>query len=365
MKKLILSVLFLCMLPSNALADAPYRIGIIIPLSGNVAELGLQSKRGAELALKHALNEDPGLKVELYFEDSQWNARTGLNAYHNLRVRDRVSAVVTGASHVSMAVKPLAKQDKIIQMAIYSATTDYSSADDLAFRMSTVSSIEAQALINFIRASGMNRIAILYVENDYGMSMFDDSREYIVNHLDNTELIFSDSFLAEQSDFRSELMRISRQKADALIVYGLAVHTATVLRQASALQMEVPVFGARSTQDSALLDLAGSYAEGFRYTYSFDESMPSEISQRFVSSYQKNYGIVPDAYSAEAYEGTRILIKSFQKCGHDPECAADFIGSLQKAPSLFGEISFDRNGDVLYDFFMKEVRDGKFVRSAD
>lgn len=62
------------------------RVGILVPLSGPVAEYGNLSVTGARLALAELqpqLNK-AGVAVELFPEDDQCRGRIGVSAYHSL-----------------------------------------------------------------------------------------------------------------------------------------------------------------------------------------------------------------------------------------------------------------------------------------
>jgi len=70
---------------------------------------------------------------------------------------------------------------------------------------------------------------------------------------------------------------------------------------------------------------------------------------------------VPDAYAAEGYEGFRVLAEAFGECGKNMQCAKNYLQGLKNFSSVFGSMGFDGNGDVNYGFFLKTVKDGKFV----
>ena len=44
------------------------------------------------------------------------------------------------------------------------------------------------------------------------------------------------------------------------------------------------------------------------------------------------------------------------------ECVQNYLTNLRDYDSVLGKLSFDENGDVYYDFFVKTVRNGEFVR---
>ncbi|MEK7075821.1 MAG: ABC transporter substrate-binding protein, partial [Patescibacteria group bacterium] len=106
--------------PSEPVSTEPIKIGVLLPLSGPAAFYGDQSKKGIEIAKEEILEKYPNLKLELYYEDSLYTPKGGVDAYQKLRITTKLDAVITAASQVSLAVVPLTAEDKILQMAIFS-----------------------------------------------------------------------------------------------------------------------------------------------------------------------------------------------------------------------------------------------------
>ena len=69
MQVYLLPILFYFVLLSQTFADEPFRIGVIAPLSGPLAEYGLASQNGIELAR----SQHPELfnHIEFIYENSQ------------------------------------------------------------------------------------------------------------------------------------------------------------------------------------------------------------------------------------------------------------------------------------------------------
>lgn len=77
---------------------------------------------------------------------------------------------------------------------------------------------------------------------------------------------------------------------------------------------------------------------------------------------REKYGNNPDGYAADGYEGFKLLALAFINYGKDNTCMKSWLENLKDYKSVFGDIKFDTNGDVFYNFFLKTVKDGKFVK---
>jgi branched-chain amino acid transport system substrate-binding protein len=98
----------------------------------------------------------------------------------------------------------------------------------------------------------------------------------------------------------------------------------------------------------------------FSSNFSDDSTNPEVLD--FVRRYEAKYGDKPNSYAAEGYDAVRFVGKAFVKCGKDYSCIQKYLSSIKNESSLFGNISFNSDGDIFYDFFLKTIKGGKFVK---
>ena len=336
------------------------KIGVILPLSGTAAYYGDVSKKGIELAKEEIEKTNPELKLFLVYEDSFYTPKGGVDAYQKLAVAGGVDAIITAASQVSLAVEPLAKKDNVLQMAIFSSADKYTQPDDLTFRVSTRNEVEASALADFLAGKGFKKLAILYLNNDFGLGF----KEALKNNLAGSDLsiVADEGYLLEASDFRTQLAKIKSTGPDVLFIVGTANHYAKILNQAKELGLRVQFVSMRSAEDPVLIKNSPVSAEGLIYSYPFDAADTDQAVANFSSDFIDKYKTTPDAYAAEGYEGMKLIGAAFAECGKNYPCIANYLHGLKERPSVFGPLSFDQNGDVTYGFFLKTVKNGEFVK---
>lgn len=91
---ILLSLTFLALLaitsPGESLAQERFKIGVLLPLSGPVAEYGVATQHGFELAQQ----EDPeGFKnIQFLFDDTQYDSNKTVLSLQKLRLADGISA---------------------------------------------------------------------------------------------------------------------------------------------------------------------------------------------------------------------------------------------------------------------------------
>lgn len=286
--------------------DGSIRVGVIESLTGVAAYYGEENRKGVEIALKEIENKYPNLEFEVYHEDSMYTPKGGLDAYNNLKNRYGLDVVITHASPVSLAIQPVAKTDGILQIAVSSSAKNFSTPNDLSFRVSPTTDIEVKVMADFIKSKNYQKISILYFNNDIGVSVAGSLEKELDGS--NSAIATKDAFALDATDYRTYLTKAKQANSDALYLIGTAAHLSNILKQASELGIKAQALGFRTVEDPTLIKNAGALAEGFIYTYAFDANDNREETKRFVEAYQNTYNTLPDGYAAEGYEGGMMLV---------------------------------------------------------
>ncbi|MCG2686596.1 ABC transporter substrate-binding protein, partial [Candidatus Parcubacteria bacterium] len=92
------------------------------------------------------------------YEDSKSDAKEGVSAYQRLQTMD-LPVLITGASPISLAISPLANQDEILQMGVFSSVADYSSPNDFTFRVTPRSEVENKKIASWAIEQGYKKFA--------------------------------------------------------------------------------------------------------------------------------------------------------------------------------------------------------------
>jgi ABC-type branched-subunit amino acid transport system substrate-binding protein len=133
-----------------------------------------------------------------------------------------------------------------------------------------------------------------------------------------------------------------------------------MFRTARELIFEPQFLTPRIAEDDVVTRAKLSYGSVV-YSYPFDEHASDPSVSSFARSYGEKYNLAPDAYGAEAFESVRLIAQSIATCGKDNRCAPRFLRS-QSFATVFGQISFDYNGDSSHSLFLKTIAGDSFVR---
>ena len=335
-----------------------YKIGAILPLTGKGASYGERAQRGLNLAFEDIKKKMPELRLKLLYEDSKFpEIKEAISAYHKLRSSYNIPVVITLSSDVSLAISPLANQDKVLQMAIVASTPAYTSSGDFTFRTTTRAEQEDKELAKAI-TSHYKKIALIYNNNERGLGHRNVLKREI-ERLDG-EIVIEEAISPKGLDFRSHLMKIKERNPEAICIVAEPRNIGLILKQAEELGIKSQFFGTRSVEHKDVISIAGKSAEGIIYTFSFDPKSDNPLVRDVVERYREKYGEIPDYVAAEAYDALMLIANALNKCGKDTECMKEYLFGI-KYTGLLGSLTFDENGDVFYSYRLKTIRNGQFV----
>lgn len=330
-------------------------VGAILPLTGKAARYGEEMRRGIDLALE----DSKGVQVRVFYEDSKFDTKEGVSAYYKLRNVNHISAVITAVSPIALAISPLANRDKVLQMAIAASTPKYTSPEDFTFRVTPRAEVEDRELVRFV-VPRYKRIGLLYINNEWGLG----HRNSIIPEIRSLGgmVVGEETFSPQEVDFRAQLTKLKEKSPEAIFLLARAKTAGIVLKQARELGIKAQFFGIRSLQSKDLISIAGEAAEGVIYTYPFNPQSSSPRVRTFVERYKAKYNEIPTSYVAEGYDALKLIVKAFKDCGKvDTECMKEDLLRTKNYPGILGNLTFDRNGDVYFPYFIKTVKNGEFV----
>ena len=120
-------------------------------------------------------------------------------------------------------------------------------------------------------------------------------------------------------------------------------------------------FVADAKVDGTMIMLAGMSPE--------DVAQSGADGKKWYDGYAAKFGTKPDYQALQAYEATRVVLRSIDRCvaldNLTRLCVTEQIRATRDFKSLFGGTwSFDANGDTTYDIFnVYTVKNGELVKS--
>lgn len=371
MKKIIIGIIVIVLIiwgvsailgEERQISNKQIKIGALFPLSGLASVYGEGSREGVEVALLDIKEKYPNLDIEIIYEDSFYNPKKAVDGYRKLKSIDNVSAILTGGSQISLAVKDLSDQDGVLQMAVWSSAPSYSFGEhNLSFRVTSLAEDHAPPMLKYMGGNGYEKVAILYAKNEFGVAVKEALEKEAGDF--NVNILFAEGFDSDDLDFRTQLLKIKNAEVDGIYFVGLAGQLVNILKEAHELGIDKQFFSQWSVEDQQLLDGAGELAEGLIYTYPFDHE--SSLSEGLTSKYNKLYGRIPSGYVAESYLGLMLIAEAIDSCNGNTDvvCWKNYLDEIEDHPTIMGLSTINSNGDIkVGEIFLKTLKNGQFVK---
>lgn len=338
------------------------KIGIILPLTGPNAKYGQYMKEALDIAQDEINNQHNGIngnKIKLIFEDDQALPQNAVNVVQKF-ISDPDIPIIFGpwASSSVLAIAPIVNKAKIPVIA-EAQSPKIRDAGDYIFRIQPDSRYYLKTLVPFVKENlNLYRVAILYVNNDYGSDLarvFTEDFEKL-----GGKIIFSEGFTQNSIDFRSMLIKIKSLKPDGIFIPAY-VEAGYIMKQARELNIETQFLGSAPMENPEIVTIAGEASEGAIYAHHFDPDSPDPQVKKFEDEYRIRYGKQVEGYAALAYDGLYIISHIISKVGNDRTAIKDFLYKIQNFPGVTGYTSFDDHGDVIKPIVIRKIINSIFV----
>lgn len=325
----------------------PVKIGVIAPLTGDLAFLGEDVQTGVALARKDL--EKEGIKAEIIVEDGQIDPKVALDAAQKLVNSDQVNAIYSNFNPAAYSVSSFLK-DKNIAHLYYAApvsplkesSNNYKSFEDLERDCGTIAKL--------LQSKGIQKVGVLKGNWEPG--------ELCTKGITDT---FGDNAIVSTyelgtTDFRTMLTKINASNVEAVFNVALPPETWASLRNMRDLGMKMPLIAQNEVLAPDLIKAHASLMEGMIFigmpdaSVNFKQKVKSEMSGKVVANYP---------IAANAYVHTMQLARAYAECGSDTKCVKSKLDNAL-ADSLSGFNGF-KNRIAQFDVLIQRWTNGGLV----
>jgi branched-chain amino acid transport system substrate-binding protein len=328
---------------------APVQIGAYWVLSGADTALGLDEKRGVEIAFKDVGGKVLGHPLKLNAEDDGCNAEGGQTAATKLAANPQ-TAVVLGPACSSAATPgaPILWQQGVVDIctactapALTAPTRkpEYAGFARTVFSDSEQGKADATYVHNVLKAQS---VVTIHDGSPYAQQL----QQVMADNFKQMggKVLSQEAIAPTDVDMHPLLTRIASEKPDLIYFPVFTAAAAQILRQAK----ETPglehtkLMGGGSLLSADFIEAAGPSVVGFIIGY--PDVSPDAMGKnypKFVEQYKKDYGEAPiSGYHANAYDGAMLAIKAIEKVGKTDKDGNLYIGRKALRDAVF-DIKFE------------------------
>ena len=327
-------------------------VGLVLPLSGNLAEVGERVKSGVDLAV----GELKGIRYII--ADDKGTAEGAVAAFEELIHKHGVSVILGPVtSSAARAAFPIAQENEVVAISPIAGARGLGAIGDFVFRIKLATDIVIPRSVEITKKKlGYQRVATLYDETE----LFSTDRDGALQQAftDNSvEVLGTHTFTTGTTDFTPQLTRIKALNPDALFVSALPPEKPAILIQARELNIDVPIFVSALTQVE--VDAAGAAAEGALTFTGWLSTDNTPGNQAFVEKYKSIYDTTPNAHTAVSYTCIHIFAEALKNAAAtDAHSIRDALANIGELDTILGKFSFNADGDGVYEPNVLIVRNG-------
>ncbi|MEI6065719.1 MAG: ABC transporter substrate-binding protein [Methylococcaceae bacterium] len=339
------------------------KIGAILPLSGDVASYGNNTKEGIDLAVEQ-INLSGGIngkKIEIIYEDSKADAKTGASGMLKLIDIDKVQAIIDNSvSSVALAAVPIADKNKVVLLSTGSTNPKLSGISPYFFRIWNSDALEGKVSANFVVDSlNYKNISIVYVNNEYGNGLAEVFKKQLLNKR-GTVAAF-ETFEQNNTDFKNIISKLKETSSDCIYLIAYPKEIAAFLKQRQELNLKKQIVGTVTMEDKQIIEIAGNAANGVIYPFPVNPSESDPTVSNFQNTFFKKYNKKPSITSDVGYDAVYLLSMAISNFNESGDGIRQGLKAIKGFHGASGVIEFDDFGDVSKSMKMKIIKDNDFV----
>lgn len=293
---------------ARLLAGARRSLGVLLPLSGDMAGVGQKVRQGMELAVK-------GAAVELVFRDTHNDPGTAAQAVRDL-AQDQGLAAILGplSSGVAQSAAEAAQAAQVPLIAL-SQKPRLTQTGDMIFQAFITPRQQVRALLRYTMGNlGLKRYAVLYPDSSYGRTFLQHFQEEL--EAQGGELTDQESYAPGTHDFAPVLAVLKDAAAEAQALF-IPDDRATVAEIADTLASSpwkpARLLGTNLIHHAQTSEAQARTLEGVLFPDAFFAGDSNPGVQQLVSAYRQQYGEAPDYLAAQGYVVARLLVRLLEQ----------------------------------------------------
>ena len=338
----------------------PFKIGLILPMTGQQASTGRQVEAAARLYMAQNGDTVAGRKIELIVKDDTGLPDVSKRLAQELVVNEKVNVLAGfGLTPLALAVAPIATQSKTPQVVMAAATSSITEASPFIVRSSFTLPQVSVAMGDWAPKNGIKSVVSLV--SDYGPG--NDAEKYFTERfqLNGGKVIEKLRVPLRNPDFAPFLQKVRDAKPDALFVFVPSGAGAAVMKQFLERGMDKAgiklIATGDVTDDDQLADM-GDGALGVVTSHHYSAAHPSALNKKFVEAFEKaNKGMRPNFMAVGGYDGMRVIYEALKATGgkgDGPALLDKMKGQIFESPR--GQVLIDaQTRDIVQDVYLRKV----------
>ncbi len=303
-------------------------IGVSLPLTGSLAFAGEGYRMGLVAAQKKVESEGGinGKKIEFVIEDNVYDPKLSISTFEKLRSAKSDIYIITGSVPTS-AVSPIAEKAGVPVLVSMSFSDTQSKFQNQASFYPTATE-DITATVKTMVANKVSKVAVVYLNSDYGQAMMKAFREQAASK--GINIVYEDTFLGSDTNFQTQLSKTIASKPQAIFV--VAINSLPVVKQLKTFKSGIAIYTNNPATSGSLIykdkdAFEGVYATAFKTTIPGTPEFARIRAEVGTSSPNDSFG-----YAAAGYDNLMAIAAVLKK---NPN-ANEFVKTFSSYGSFTG-----------------------------
>jgi len=328
-------------------AEAPptVRIGVLLPLSGKQAPIGLQQRQAFELAAAK-INADGKIKVNFVFVDTESEPKVGEAGARKLIEQEGLQIVFAFPCAIVYKTQPIAKKTGALLMAC-NMDPRTAQASPRTFRVFPNLRQQTDVMLRHLGKGERRRAAVIHLKApspDYAVA------ELLIPGLqaNGWQMVASATYNKTNRNYPAVVAKVKASNPDVILIYADKEAVPPLLK----LLKQEP-----STRKATILG---------GISFAFPPKLPSEtlegvtvvapvcaISDRpklgtswLGKEFRKRYEKPPHMFAAFCFDGAMLVGRALKERGTSISSVQDYLETVKDYSGVTGLITLDDEGDA-------------------
>lgn len=343
-------------------------LGFSGQLTGDHADLGVQGRNGATLAVEdiNARGGVAGRPLRLLARDDGDTPQTAVDADTALLKAGVVAIIGHMTSSQTLAALPTTMAAGRVMVSPTTATPALSGKKDLFFRVIPANEAWGFVLGAYAARRGMARVCIIGdADNASYVDSFNAAFEQAFGNAGG-EIVCRFPFSSKgEPDWGALLTQAVTSRAQAIVATASARDVADLAQTMTARNERLPLLCPTWPYTREILSIGGRSVDGIVFAASYTEENNRPQFEDFRWRYRERFGGPANFAAAYGYEAVTLLAAALLRTDGRAEGLAEALTATGELPGIMSPFQLDAFGDVSRETFLVTIKDGRFAAVKD
>lgn len=349
---------------STTTNQTEFKLGGIIPKTGEAAVYGVTSENGLKLAVEeiNANGGINGMTINYVSDDDKGDPTDSVTVYNKL-LEENINALVGPiTSKPAQAVADNSTEDGMPMITPTGTMASITEGKDNVFRACFTDPLQGIILANFA-ADNLNAktAAILRnTSNDYSNGVADAFKEQAKEK--GIEVVADEGYGSSDVDFKVQLTNIQNANPDVILIPEYYEKDVLIAKQIVDLGIKSKVIGPDGW-DGVLATIdkgSENILDGIYFTNHYSVNDTNEKVKNFVDAYKAKYNEEPSAFAALSYDAVYLYKAAIEKANStDKEAIVEALKSVE-IDGVTGHLKFGENNNPIKSATIIKIENGAY-----